>query len=170
MADVKISGLTTVAAFAPSTTQEFPVNDVGTSRKITAAQIAAYFPQGTIVYAEATAAQNGITAVVDVTSLTATFTAVAARRYRLTAYVVANDATDSDAIIVQITDAANTVLVVGGQSVANGQDTGITVLRVIVPGAGSKTYKVRCGWTGSGVVNLQDNSAPSFFLVEDIGT
>ena len=46
MAASKISGLPAVAAFA--TTQEFVVNDSGTNRKISGAQLIAAVAQGTL--------------------------------------------------------------------------------------------------------------------------
>src|SRR6266852_9533064 len=94
MADTKVSGLPAVAAAL--TTHEIPVNESGTSKKVTVAQIMALLPQGKLALQTVTANQTGITALVDLTGLTAcTITAAQAngRRIRISCQVRAQQNT-----------------------------------------------------------------------------
>src|SRR2546430_553535 len=96
----KISGLSAVTAFA--STQELGVNDSGTSKKITGAQLIAAVAQGTGQpsggYVAVTANQGSITTEADLTSLTLTLTTVAGRRYKITGVTMPSSTQAADVI------------------------------------------------------------------------
>lgn len=130
-------------------------------------------PRGRVGYAAVTASQTTITTVVDLTSLTTTFTAAAGRRYRISAGCKVLSTIVGDAIQLQITDGSGTVLQNAemiNQSGSTGQSMACSV--PVVPGAGSRTYKLRMLRTaGTGSVSMiAGSTAPAFILVEDIGT
>ena len=127
--------------------------------------------RGTLGYAQITASQVGITAVTDVTGLSVTFTAVAGRRYKITAEGYLASSVIDDVCAMQITDGSNNQV----QSAQTQGSANATIKAVahaiVVPGAGSRTYKVRAlraGGTGN-VTFFAATNAPAFILVEDIG-
>ena len=127
---------------------------------------------GTIGYAQIIANKTGITTVDDVAGLSVTWTALAGRRYRVSAQCKANSSVLGDAIKVAITDSSNTEIShseIINQSTIAGQSMNCSA--VIVPGAGSKTYKIRVQRSGgSGTVLLNAGATfPAYILVEDIG-
>lgn len=126
----------------------------------------------TVGYAQITASQAGITTITDIAGLAVNFTAVAGRRYRISAGCKAISTIVGDAIQLQITDGSGTVLQNAemiNQSGSTGQSMACSV--PVVPGAGSKTYKLRMLRTaGTGSVSMiAGSTAPAFILVEDIG-
>jgi hypothetical protein len=165
MADTKVSGLSAVAAFA--TTQEFPVNDSGTSKKITGTQLRAAFPDGTMAYVQVTANQTGISAVTDLTSLTVTVTPAASRRLRVKAYVRLIQNTSAATPIVSIKEGA-TILNQAVVGLAIGGQATLHVEAILTPTAAAHTYKITLE-TGLGTVDLLASATnPSFILCEDI--
>src|SRR6185437_898930 len=168
----KISGLSLVAAFAD--TQEFGVNDSGISKKVTGAQLLAAVAQGTLAggYAQVTANQGGITAITDLTSLTVTFTVVAGRRIRISAWVGLQSNTAADEGFVAITDPSNVIQAyaqVAFPSINNAHICAPVI--VMTPAAGTYTYKLRAQRnSGSGTITMvADSQRPAFILAEDIG-
>ena len=171
MADTKVSGLTAAASFL--TTHELPVNEAGTSKKVTGAQILAATSQGTLGYVAVTANQSGITTLVDLTSLTLTITFLATRRIRITGITQWSGTVGADSVQVTIVDTS-------GPTVINLSNTGIVttgqvypgyVTAVVVPGAGARTYKLQAARVvGSGSETLNASATgPCFLLIEDIG-
>jgi len=175
MADTKISGLAAAAAFSPSTTQEFPINDAGTSHKLSAAQLAAYFPngtQGSSWYAQVTANQTPITALVDLTSLTVTVTVPAGRRLKITGYGILSSSVADDNASISIVEDGTTVQTASVTLRPVGNGVVCIPLVVRTPAAGTHTYKLQAA-RGNGTGNITLNagaSQPAFILVEDIGT
>src|SRR5437762_7658102 len=104
----KYSGLSAVSAFA--TTQEWGVNDSGTSRKLTGALLKAAFPWGTLAYAQVTANQGTYTAATDLTSLTVTLTPGSGRRIKITGWAPQVSSVATDAIQLQILDGATVIM------------------------------------------------------------
>ena len=130
-----------------------------------------FLPQGVVAYAEVTANQTGFTSTAsDITSLTATWTAVAGRRYRITGHLgCAQQNTSGGFWNLQITDASNTIQALAPHSLAVGEQAPITAFEVVVPGAGSITRKLRARTSaGTGDV-LASSARTAFILVEDIG-
>lgn len=129
--------------------------------------------RGTIGYVARTTDQAGITAVVDVGGLSITFTAAASRRYRITAEALMFGSVANDAMQLQITDAANTILQYA--QLPTGVNVGhaykLHCERVHIPSAGSVTYKVRAlRAAGTGTLQISATANwPAFILVEDIG-
>jgi hypothetical protein len=172
VADTKVSGLTAAASFLA--THEFPVNEAGTSKKVTGAQIQATVAQGSggaSWYAQVTANQGTFVAQTDLTSLTVTVTPLAGRRIRVTGWVAAftSSVTGDTAALFIMEGAtqlaqANTDCPVGGgfaQAVA-----------ILTPTAVAHTYKLAAS-RSNGTGNVTMNAAvtyPAFILVEDIGT
>lgn len=135
-------------------------------------------PRGTVGYAQQVNDQGGFTGpAADITyggsPLSVTFTAVAGRRYKITADCFMTSTVAGDLAAIQITNAANSQL----QSAQVAVPTGLYSLKahaelIAIPGAGSVTYKVRAyRAAGSGTVTVVASAAyPAFILVEDIGT
>lgn len=127
-------------------------------------------PWGSIGYAEVTANQTGITTIVDLTSLTLTWTAVANRVYKITGFAQFTSSVAADVARLSITTDGNT-LVQMGQQVVGATPVTIAAVRRIVTGAGSQTYKLRAersAGTGNVAMNV-GATLPGFILVEDIG-
>lgn len=125
--------------------------------------------------AESTANQTSVTAPVDVTGCTNTFTAVANRRYKVTGItrMASNNATDN--VACSITNAAGGLLQYAQQNIdVNNADVlfQLTLDTTTPSVAGSYTFKLRAnrvsGSTGS-VTVLSDPTFPSQLTVEDIG-
>jgi hypothetical protein len=129
-------------------------------------------PRGVVGYASVTSNQTPITTIADLTSLTVTWTAVAARRYRITGQTLPQSTVTNDSVGLSITTSGNTVVARQdtGDMLAN-VPRGLTCQVVVVPGAGSTTYKLRMErQSGTGdVTNNATSTIPSFILVEDIG-
>lgn len=172
MADTKVSGLTAVAAAL--TTHEIPVNEAGTSKKVTIAQILALGAQGALSggYAQITANQAGITTAVDITGLTVTVTVLAGRRIQLTCYMNLIDTNATDSIAVFLMEGATQLAVCGVNAPVNiGQSALGNVMCVLTPSAAAHTYKVQVSRTaGAGSVTVSASATnPAFLLAEDIG-
>lgn len=126
----------------------------------------------TVGYAQIVANQTGITTITDITSLTVTFTAVAGRRYRITGSAFLLTTVSGDVASLVIADGAGTQLN-SSQVDLRSSSTDIRghVFAVVVPGAGSKTYKLRASRvSGTGSISVDAGATyPAFILVEDIG-
>lgn len=167
MADTKISGLAGVAAFA--TTQEFPVNDSGTSKKITGAQLIAALPNGTLGYAQVVANQLGISAATDLTSLTVTVTAGTGRRLRVSGQCRLRQNTTSDTYQLTIQEGA-TILATFVTTLGIAGQISATPSVVLTPGSGAHTYKLTLTVASGTIDLLAAATNPAYILVEDIGT
>ena len=128
-------------------------------------------PRGLAAYAQATAAQTGITGVVDLTGLTITFTAAGDRYYLIQGFVTANSSVGSDGFGLIIANAADSALAVAHSvSRDNLAGYGLAVFLRVAPSAGSVTYKLRSSRSGSGNLAYQpDATTPSFIMAIDIG-
>ncbi len=172
MADIKVSGLTAVAAAL--TTHELPVNEAGTSKKVTIAQIFALLPQGTLSggYAQAVASQGGITTVVDLTSLTVTVTPLAGRRIKITGSIIVQSTVANDAILMRIQEGATVLHGAQMHVLVINQDDTLEKTVILQPTASAHTYKLtlqRAAGTGT-ITMSAAGTQPAFILVEDIGT
>lgn len=130
-------------------------------------------PRGIVAYVSATATQSSVgTSPTDLTSLTSTFTAVATRRYKISAVVnIRNSAGGTDLHYVEIVR-GSTVIQTVFISLENNEYATLYPFVVETPGAGSVTYKLR-GWsaTGSMAVNpLAAADTLSVMVVEDVGS
>lgn len=125
----------------------------------------------TVGYAQITASQAGITTITDITSLTVTFTAVAGRRYRISASAFLLTTVAGDVASLVIADGSNVQLNSSQVDLRVADNIRGHISHVIVPGAGAKTYKLRASRvSGSGNISLSAGAAyPAFILVEDIG-
>lgn len=172
MPDTKVSGLAGAAAFL--TTHELPVNEGGTSKKVTGAQIVALAAQGTLGYIQVTANQTPITALVDLTSLTLTKTFLAGRRYRISGVTSWSGTIAADSVQVTIVDTVGptTLNLTNTNITSTGQVFPNYVSAIIVPGGVAKTYKLQAARVvGSGTETMGASATqPAFLLIEDIGT
>jgi hypothetical protein len=169
--------------FVPNTlVQSTPVNSnfstietyINTTLETASAHNAdiALLPKGKMGYAQITANQTGITSVVDITSLTLTFTALASRYYRVSGFGLIQSTVADDMFAVTVTDSGGTGLQQASIQlrVANVSQLW-TISYVVQPGAGSKTYKLRAqraSGTGSGTITASA-TFPNYILIEDIG-
>lgn len=128
-------------------------------------------PWGSIAKAVITASQLGFSAVVDATSLTTTFTAVANRQYFLRAWVPVTKHTAGGDLLVLITDGANAEKARGRITCAT--DGGLYLCEATLYEtytAGSITRKVRVqASTGTGDVNYTNSDSVAFISVTDVG-
>lgn len=128
---------------------------------------------GTISYTETTAGVSGITnAYVDIPGLTCTFTALANRRYLLSAQALVSSTVSGDWVDLALIQSGTPIALARTAISGNSSYQSLTVRRVIVPGAGAVTWKVqviRVSGTGS-VTAYADANFRSFFHVEDVGT
>ncbi len=175
MADTKISGLAAAAAFL--TTHELPVNEAGTSKKVTGAQILAKAAQGSggsAWYAQVTANQVGAPSPGDLTGLTVTVTGLASRRFRVSWQVACGSSVATDSVAVTCTEDATVIQTCNLASVIGGGLASTMPGMVIITagGAGAHTYKLTMTRSaGSGNVTMFASATqPAFILIEDIGT
>lgn len=149
--------------------------ELGTTPSGSAATVAARLDAagaGDVAYAETTTTTGSITTVeTDLTGLSVTFTAVAGRRYRVTAVVEVIDTASSSVYVLALKESATQL---HRFTAVNGHTGGSTCSLLYVNNAsisGSKTWKltlVRAG--GSGTLSTTNGATyPSFILVEDIG-
>ncbi len=105
------------------------------------------------------------------TDLAVSFTAVAGRRYKVTASGNFTHSSNIDAkAVLEILQNGSAKRAGGAWVDASAYGTELTVTAVLTPGAGSVTYKVR-GWVSAGSGTLAvDGATPAYILVEDIGT
>lgn len=127
-------------------------------------------------YAQVTSAQTGITTIVDVTSLTVTWTAVSARRYRTSFFVDVLPATVADTnwgIEVSITDGSNTVKASATSAVTTTQVRTLVGSVVETSLSGSTTRKLRTQSVNNSSSDAYSINAaatqPCYILVEDVG-
>lgn len=125
--------------------------------------------RGRKVYAQQTANQTTISTVVDLTGLTAaSFTAVAGRLYRISAYVNIQSTVAND--VAEIT------LLAGGTVIQSGREVVLTT-PITIPvwrywtGSGATVFKVQAARVvGTGTLtHVASATAPGQLIVEDIG-
>jgi hypothetical protein len=132
----------------------------------------ALLPKGKIGFVQVTANQGSITTVVDLTSLTVTWTAVASRYYKITGWGLIQTTVADDVFAISITDGGGTQSQQANVHLRVANQASFSMPQVVIqPGAGSKTVKLRAlrvTGTGTGTLVASSNN-PAFILVEDIG-
>lgn len=119
-------------------------------------------------YAQAVANQASITAAVDLTSLTVTFTAVTGRRYKVSGYVQANQGGSAANVIVYIMEGATQLQLAEEGIAATGYHT-FTPQRIITGlSAGSHTFKLQM-FASASCSALAAATNPNWIMVEDVG-
>lgn len=139
---------------------------------LTAGMIQLAFPRGTLSggYAQVVANQTGITAITDLTSLTATVTVGAGRRIRVTGYVrIGQNTSLGNPNILYIREGAAT-LAQSTTAVPATQYYQHHAAVVLTPSTGAHTYKLSLSTT-AGTTDLitVGTTDPAWILVEDIG-
>ena len=130
-------------------------------------------PWGNLVYTTATSNQGSITTVVDLTSLSATWTAFTNRSYRITGYALMTSTVAADEAGLYITDSSNAVVQTGLATLSTASQRQTLHIAVPVsPTAGSVTYKLRAlRNSGTGTLStLASSTAPNFISVDDVGS
>ena len=129
-----------------------------------------YLPRGYIASATVTAVQSSISTVADVTGLTATWTAPANRRYKMTVLLpVFQNSGAAGTLDVFITTSSNTAVATSQIQVPASSYAMAHAMVVVAPSAGSITYKVRMSTSASTCQTAVAATIPGLFLIEDIG-
>jgi len=130
-------------------------------------------PGGVKARAVITAPQGGITTVTDITGLTVTWTAVANRLYRISAYSLILGNVVDDEAYMDITDGSNAVQQRASDSLGGTAPTARAFAPVVTQTglSGSVTRKIRVTrQAGSGAVQVAaDGVHPAWIMVEDLG-
>jgi len=116
--------------------------------------------------------QTGITAQVDITGATITFTAIAGRLYKACWLGLFNTTVSTDTFNFLLTDGSNSIQQQCITCPATTGDVSFYGTHVFTPGAGSITRKIRCqrqSGTGTGQLTA-GGTFPFQFWIEDIGT
>lgn len=130
---------------------------------------------GTVGSASVASDQGSITGtLVDITSVTVTFTALGNRNYRVTGVAQVKTTVANDHVDIRLCNAANTVIsggLVRLQAITVGLYYTATIVGFNTPGAGSVTYKMRAVVdSGAGTATIGGASViPTTILVEDAG-
>jgi hypothetical protein len=130
-------------------------------------------PAGEVGYASVTANQGSITTIADLTSLTATWTAVASRRYQITVFGQAVSSVAGDLAGLYITNGAGTQVQLTTWYLPSAGVSSVAVsAQVLLTGlSGSVTYKARMARvSGTGTIQFSASAtAPGQFSVVDLG-
>ena len=127
-------------------------------------------PRGVVAYGSVTANQSNITTVVDLTGLTATWTANPTRTYRTTAFFNMNSSVAGDASEVDLVDAAATVKQWAFVRLTGAGVSEFHTVSVVETGlSGTVTRKVQAKRVaGTGALMMVANAnAPAYIVVED---
>lgn len=124
-------------------------------------------PWGYVNQNTSTATTTGITSDTDV--VTVTWTAVANRRYRLTAQVNFQKKTNAGEVFVKLTDNSNALVQPAVRTMAIDAYGAETVQYIVSPGAGSTTYKVRISANNSSVSLALPGGGVHYIRVDDMG-
>lgn len=128
---------------------------------------------GYITGATTTTTQSGITSgtYTDVTGLSVTWTAVAGRRYKISASLRCTQSTAVGVVEVLITTGAGTQVHRDSMTLGVNESASFNPWTVVTPSAGSVTYKVRfVTFSGGGTVaTTLDATQVGRIMVEDIG-
>lgn len=125
-------------------------------------------PHGYTGLASATSSQLGVTTIVDLTSLTLTFTAPGGRRYLISGIVRCDQASTAGRVAVYISTSTS-VIQKEEMNLQVGERATFTPWTVITPSAGSVTYKLRLSTSAGTVDALADVAYPNQLLIMDIG-
>lgn len=131
------------------------------------------YPGGWVGEASATSTQTSAgVGVEDLTGLSITFTAVAGRRYKISAIAAFTASVNDGAMALILTDGSNTQLQASTAPVVSATlSQPLDLFHTEVPGAGSITRKLRMQKpSGTGTLQLQAAaSRPALLLIEDVG-
>lgn len=127
-------------------------------------------PRGVVYYNTITANQTGVSATVDLTNFSATWTAVAGRLYRTTVYVPeVQQLTAGGTAVFRITDSAGTVAQFSDMTMTAAGFFSIHAVLIESPAAGSVTRKARASTSGGTISLFMAATSPGIIMTEDIG-
>ncbi len=148
------------------------VEIVGSGAKVDQPWYSAWGLEGRI--ATASADQTGITTIVDITSLTLTWTPTPGRRYRCVIYVRVEDSVVTDIVTITLANGSNTVINTGDCDFGRA-NTGVPRTLIYNAPASlpqtSVTWKARIGRSvGTGTVKCASSATSfAFITIEDTG-
>ena len=153
-----------------------PATDPTTANQFTRKAYVDELPSGLVAIAFPTTAQVGFGATPnDLTDFTATWTAVAGRRYKVSWAFEMTNTVAGDLVQFDLCNAANSSfmrqLIITPTTVSGTGYSRVHGFFVVTPGAGSATVKLR-GYrnVGTGSFSITNSSSSGVFLVEDIGS
>lgn len=119
-------------------------------------------------------AQNGIAAATttDITNGSVTWTAIANRRYKLSAGIAYTQRTSGGTVTCRLRDSAGTTIAFSQTTEAAANTQGHhSFTKTVTPGAGSKTYKLSIDTTAGTIDVVSPGGAlvTTYLVVEDIG-
>lgn len=137
----------------------------------TAAQ-ANNFPFGLMGSAENLALAQTFTTIVDLTSMTVTFTGVASRRYRVDGYLLFQSTVANDGVNLQIRNSAGTVLQQAIYPLPLTTSAYMATTSVVIAATGSTTVKLSAvRQYGTGTITANGGATfPCQMIITDIGT
>lgn len=125
---------------------------------------------GQLGYAQTTADQTSISALVDLTNLSATVTVGTGRRVKITGQARINNDGTAGTVLGYIRESSTVLNLFAVNSVIASGFTLAHGSHVLTPSAGSHTYKLSMEKAGAGTFTVDaDATYPPFILVEDIG-
>ena len=129
-------------------------------------------PFGLVGAAENTSLAQTFTTIVDLTSLSVTFTGIAGRRYRVEGYLLMQSNTNGDAVNLQIRDGSNTVLQQGIYHLESSAVAYMATACTVIAATGSTTVKLSgLRQAGTGTITANGGSTfPAQIIVTDIGS
>jgi hypothetical protein len=135
---------------------------------LTAAHLAG-LPWGIMGEGTKSSNQSGITTIVDVTSLTVTFTADSSRKYQTTVWLHAQQLTSGALAEVLLTDGSGTIVADSTFTLATNDFATFSIVSTVSGISGSTTRKVQAR-TAAGSLTIASNAnSPGRIIVEDIG-
>jgi len=138
---------------------------------LTAAQVN-NLPFGLMGAAENTTLAQTFTTVVDLTSLSVTFTGIANRRYRVEGYVLMQSNVNNDSVNLLIRNSAGTTLQQGIYYLNSSAVAYMATATVVISATGSTTVKLSAQrQAGTGTITANGAATyPAQLIVTDIGT
>lgn len=123
---------------------------------------------GHVIAFNANADQTGITTVVDVTSATLSFTAVAGRLYRVSVLCGLLQAASTGTATLYINRGGSDLATLWQGSVTTTVTQSVVGFFLEAPGGGAVTYKVRAA-TSAGTLSIKNTQIIGMYIVEDVG-
>ena len=129
-------------------------------------------PFGLVGAAENTALLQTFTTIVDLTSLSVTFTGIANRRYRVEGYLLMQSNTNADSVNLSIRNGSNTVLQQGIYYLHTSAIAYMCTTCAVIAANGSTTVKLSAfRQAGTGTITANGAATyPAQIIVTDIGT
>lgn len=126
-------------------------------------------PGGVMGYVVSSTADSGISTVTDITGLTVTWTAEAARLYKITVFVQVLQSSSTGLAVVTITDGSNTQKAAAGRTLGAAEYGAMNLTLLETGLSGSTTRKARLTTDAGTVETIGDANDHPLIIVEDVG-